>query len=150
MKIRFQLHWNSEGTPLRRAFKSPECLALFEQYLKWSGRYTSLSVSVGELTKAAGSTQLWLCHPSRRSEALSSEDLAECIDTLQSSGIKEWILAIGGPDGFSDKAIQELAPQKLWSFGPLTYPHELAAVIASEQIYRAFSILNHHPYHGGH
>ena len=32
----------------------------------------------------------------------------------------------------------------------MTLPHELARVVVAEQIYRAMTILNHHPYHGGH
>ncbi len=149
MKIRFQLSWSREGTPLKRAFKSTESQALFEKFLKWTGRYTAIEASVGPFEKNPAS-HLWICHPSRRAKTLSSEDLAESLLTLQSSGIKEWVIGIGGPDGFSDPEIEKLNPHKLWSFGPLTLPHELAAVIASEQIYRAFTILHHHPYHGGH
>jgi 23S rRNA (pseudouridine1915-N3)-methyltransferase len=32
----------------------------------------------------------------------------------------------------------------------MTLPHELAAVVAAEQIYRAFTILHRQPYHSGH
>ena len=42
-----------------------------------------------------------------------------------------------------------LKPDFMWSFGPQTLPHDLAAVIAAEQVYRAFSILNNLPYHRG-
>ena len=44
----------------------------------------------------------------------------------------------------------KLRPDLLWSLGPMTLPHELAAIIAAEQIYRAFTILHHLPYHAGH
>jgi len=36
------------------------------------------------------------------------------------------------------------------AFGRITLPHELAAVVAAEQIYRALTILAGHPYHTGH
>ncbi len=54
-------------------------------------------------------------------------------------------LMIGGPDGLS-QACRERA-DTLWSLSPLTLPHPLVRVIIAEQIYRAWSILTHHPYH---
>lgn len=51
---------------------------------------------------------------------------------------------IGGAEGFSE-AFRARADQ-LVSLGKMTLPHELARVIAVEQIYRAFAILNGHPY----
>lgn len=54
-------------------------------------------------------------------------------------------LVIGGAEGLSD-AVRTTAAQ-VWSLSRLTLPHQLARVIVVEQIYRAWSLLNHHPYH---
>jgi len=66
------------------------------------------------------------------------------------SGIQELQIVIGGPDGFPPKELEEMKPRLRWSFGPMTLPHELAAVVAVEQLYRAMTILHHQPYHSGH
>jgi len=54
-------------------------------------------------------------------------------------------IVIGGPDGISDELLSQ-ASIKL-SLSELTFPHPLVRVILIEQIYRAWSILNNHPYH---
>ena len=54
-------------------------------------------------------------------------------------------IVIGGPDGVSDELLSQ-ARQKI-SLSTLTFPHPLVRVILLEQIYRAWSILNNHPYH---
>lgn len=54
-------------------------------------------------------------------------------------------IIIGGPDGVSDELLSQSA-QKI-SLSALTFPHPLVRVILLEQIYRAWSILNNHPYH---
>lgn len=54
-------------------------------------------------------------------------------------------LLIGGPDGLSD-ACFERADER-WSLSPLTLPHGLARIIVAEALYRAWSLLAHHPYH---
>ena len=52
---------------------------------------------------------------------------------------------IGGPDGMSQQCRQQA--QNLWSLGRLTLPHPMVRAILAEQIYRAWSITRHHPYH---
>ena len=66
------------------------------------------------------------------------------------SGTKELQIVIGSAEGFSEKELAEWNPDLKWSFGPLTLPHELAAVVAAEQIYRALTILKRLPYHAAH
>lgn len=52
---------------------------------------------------------------------------------------------VGGAEGV-DVDLQRVA-QVRWSLGPATLPHELARVVALEQVYRAFTILHGLPYH---
>ena len=52
---------------------------------------------------------------------------------------------IGGPDGLS--ADCRAAANSLWSLSSLTLPHSMARVILLEQLYRAWSMLQNHPYH---
>ncbi|CAL7962543.1 23S rRNA m(3)psi1915 methyltransferase [Gammaproteobacteria bacterium] len=54
-------------------------------------------------------------------------------------------LLIGGPDGLSPECLQKA--QTIWSLSKLTLPHQLVKIFIAEQIYRAWSIINKHPYH---
>jgi 23S rRNA (pseudouridine1915-N3)-methyltransferase len=63
-------------------------------------------------------------------------------------GTQELIFAVGPADGWSAGALA--CAQQTLSLGKITLPHELARVVLAEQIYRAFTILHNHPYHGGH
>lgn len=85
-----------------------------------------------------------------RSKVLSSENLAIYLDAERAGGTVDLEIVIGGPDGFTSEEISRLHPALRWSFGPLTLPHELAAVVAAEQLYRAWTILKGRPYHLGH
>ncbi|MEL7400945.1 MAG: 23S rRNA (pseudouridine(1915)-N(3))-methyltransferase RlmH, partial [Pseudomonadota bacterium] len=54
-------------------------------------------------------------------------------------------LLIGGPDGLSRECLQRADAK--WSLSALTLPHPLVRIVLIEQLYRAWSILNNHPYH---
>jgi len=54
-------------------------------------------------------------------------------------------LLIGGPDGLAAECRQRA--QYIWSLSQLTLPHALVQVIVLEQLYRAVSIIQGHPYH---
>lgn len=81
----------------------------------------------------------------RKGEECSSEDLAKIIENLANNGVSELSFVIGGSNGVSDEIKKNAT--KLISFGKPTYPHQLFRVILSEQIYRAFTIINGLPYH---
>ena len=58
---------------------------------------------------------------------------------------RDLALLIGGPDGFAPEVLAR-ADYK-WALSKLTFPHALVRVVLAEQIYRAYSLLNNHPYH---
>jgi 23S rRNA (pseudouridine1915-N3)-methyltransferase len=81
--------------------------------------------------------------------------LGQSITTMKfSSMLESWLhqgkdvsILIGGPDGVSDELLSQSVHRL--SLSALTFPHPLVRVILIEQIYRAWSILNNHPYHRG-
>lgn len=74
----------------------------------------------------------------------STEQLAENLADWKMSGFN-YCLLIGGPDGLAPECLA-LATVK-WSLSPLTLPHPLVRILVIEQLYRACSILQNHPYH---
>ena len=81
-----------------------------------------------------------------RGAAWSSEQLAEQLSKWRMAG-RDLAFLIGGPDGHSRDVLQR-ADQR-WSLGPMTLPHMLVRLVVAEQLYRAVTILNGHPYHRG-
>jgi len=79
-----------------------------------------------------------------KGQQLGSRALAEKIDTWRQSS-RPVAVVIGGANGHGATIIE--SADFLWSLGPLTLQHELALVVALEQIYRAHTILAGHPYH---
>ena len=74
----------------------------------------------------------------------STKELAAKLDDWMQRGAPVAFL-VGGPDGLS-KACVARANER-WSLSNLTLPHGLVRVIAAEALYRAWSLLEHHPYH---
>ncbi|MDR0881005.1 MAG: 23S rRNA (pseudouridine(1915)-N(3))-methyltransferase RlmH [Candidatus Adiutrix sp.] len=76
---------------------------------------------------------------------MSSPELAARLEKIQLTGTGAVNLVVGGPWGVAGSLLDR-ADLRL-SLGPMTYPHELARLILLEQVYRAYAILNHLPYH---
>jgi 23S rRNA (pseudouridine1915-N3)-methyltransferase len=76
---------------------------------------------------------------------MASEKLASTIERYTVEGISHIVFVIGGSDGLTPEVKAKAALRM--SFGPLTLPHNLARVLLLEQIYRAFKIIRHEPYH---
>lgn len=74
----------------------------------------------------------------------STEQLSQQLGRWLADG-RDLALLVGGPDGI-DPDLSRRADQR-WSLSPLTLPHPLVRVVVAEQLYRAWSLLNGHPYH---
>ena len=74
----------------------------------------------------------------------NSQEFDGFLKGLREGGTRAVSFCVGGADGFSPKFQQEA--DLLLSISPLTLPHELARVVLLEQIYRAWTLLAHHPY----
>lgn len=81
-----------------------------------------------------------------RGIAWSSEQLADQLSNWRMAG-RDLAFLVGGPDGHACDVLQR-ADQR-WSLGPMTLPHMLVRLVVAEQLYRAVTILNGHPYHRG-
>lgn len=75
---------------------------------------------------------------------VTTRELADLLARWMADG-RDVALLIGGADGLAGDLLQQ-AELKL-SLSRLTLPHALARVMLAEQMYRAVSLLNNHPYH---
>jgi 23S rRNA (pseudouridine1915-N3)-methyltransferase len=138
--------------------KEPAIQALTDEYLKRISRYAEvaglalkdetaiLSLATGERRQQQKERHKLVLLDSRGKQ-LSSEELAEFLEREQVNATP-LLFAIGGSDGFSEEARRHA--RFTLSLGKMTLPHELARVVLVEQLYRAFTILENHPYHLGH
>ncbi len=76
---------------------------------------------------------------------LSSEELSKTLDDVSVSGKSTVDFVIGGSYGLSDE-VKRRADLRL-SMSKMTFPHQMARMILSEQIYRAFEISTNGKYH---
>lgn len=79
-----------------------------------------------------------------RGGSFTSEQLAVKIERLQQA-TSHLCFLIGGPEGLAEELLAKSNEQ--WSLSLLTLPHTLVRVTLLEALYRAWSIIHHHPYH---
>ena len=77
-------------------------------------------------------------------QAFDTPQLAKQLNRWYQDG-QNISLLIGGPDGLLPECLQ--ASKVRWSLSPLTLPHPMVRIVIAEQLYRAWTILNNHPYH---
>ena len=80
-----------------------------------------------------------------RGKLLSSIDFSQKLSAWRDTGVQDLAILIGGADGLDPNLRQEA--DFALSFGKMVWPHMLARVMLSEQLYRAASILGNAPYH---
>ena len=125
-----------------------ECvLKLTEIPLAQRARATPVARAVAEEGKrmlAAVAPQQLAVALDVKGRAWSTEQLAEQLQSWMQDG-RNLSLLVGGPDGLAPACL-ERAEQR-WSLSTLTLPHPLVRVLLAEQLYRAWTVLNGHPYH---
>lgn len=75
-----------------------------------------------------------------------------CTTTALASKLEAWLqnkpivtLYIGGPDGFTSEFLDQV--DLVLSLSSLTMPHMLVRLVLVEQLYRAWTVIQRHPYH---
>ena len=95
------------------------------------------------LSKLQNTDQLVLLDD--KGKDFTSIEFSQYLQKKMNSGIKQLVLVIGGPYGFSD-SIYKKAIAKI-SLSKMTFSHQMIRLFTVEQIYRAFTILKNEPYH---
>lgn len=122
-------------------------LELIEIPMAQRGKNTDLRRAIdqeGKRQLAALPARATVVALDERGKPWSTRQLSDQLDDWLGSG-DDVALLVGGPDGLAPECLAR-ARQK-WSLSPLTLPHPLVRVLLAEQIYRAWSLLNNHPYH---
>ncbi len=150
MRVYFHFGWVE--SPGKKVFKLKPAELLFQEYADRLQKFAPCEsgLSLPQERGFDSTHRIWMCDNHQGAMELSSEQLARKVEALETEGARALHILIGGSDGFSSEQIKNFKPQLRWSFGKLTLPHELAAVVAGEQLYRAWSILRGLPYHLGH
>jgi 23S rRNA (pseudouridine1915-N3)-methyltransferase len=79
-----------------------------------------------------------------RGQEITTSQLAKRMETWLSSG-RDIALVIGGADGLHASLKQRA--DWIWSLSKLTLPHGMVRIVLAEQLYRAWSVIQNHPYH---
>jgi 23S rRNA (pseudouridine1915-N3)-methyltransferase len=116
--------------------------AMAQEYIKRSTRYAK--VEMREINPARFDP--WAKHPGAAKILLDpqgrAQDSAALIAHIQK--FHDVVFIVGGSDGLPPE--WRARADLLLALSPMTMPHELARVILAEQIYRALTTLNGHPY----
>lgn len=74
-----------------------------------------------------------------------SAEMAAWLEKRMAAGVRRLCFVVGGPYGFS-KEVYDRANDRI-SLSRMTFSHQIVRAIFSEQLYRAFTIINNEPYH---
>lgn len=122
-------------------------LTIVEIPLMRRGKSTDLSRILEKemaMMSAAIPTNVRLIALDITGESFTSEQLADKVARLQQM-TSHLCFLIGGPEGLAAELITR--SDERWSLSKLTLPHTLVRITLLEALYRAWSILHHHPYH---
>lgn len=110
------------------------------------GRGTAAEIRQREGDRVAAATDGWtVVSFDRNGEQITSERLAELVGELEERAPQKTAFVVGGAEGIDPRILE--ASQHQLAFGRATLPHQLARVVAVEQLYRALTIRRGLPYH---
>ena len=130
--------------------RRPEIRALMDDYLVRIGRFADVQLtelredSAASLRKLALDSAATVVLLDDAGKTQTSAQFAKWLGETRDRGAREIVFLCGGAEGFPE-ALRRRATQKL-SLSTLTFSHELARVMLTEQLYRAFATLGGHPY----
>lgn len=142
-------------------FENSPHKAVFETYLKrlkWKVELKELelknaqNMSIEKIKQGEGElilkalrpvSKLIICDENGRQ--FKSRDFAKIISDFGVTGDSDLTFVIGGADGLAPEILKKAALKI--SFGLMTLPHLMVRAILAEQLYRAQTILEGHPYH---
>ena len=127
--------------PACKRTKNPSPAEL-EKYAITEG---GLILQAHQAKNSAGKREQLICLDVR-GKNLSTEALAAKVGEAMQLG-DDMAFVIGGADGISKEVLAHATFK--WSLSNLTLPHPLVRVLLMEQLYRAMTIIHHHPYHRG-
>lgn len=140
----------------RKSDANHELFLNYQKRLPWKVELRELEVKgnvQGEILKAKEAELLLAVVPNsakiialdEKGKTLSSREFAGVIKRYGDSGNSNLAFIIGGADGLSED-LKKKADLVL-SCGKMTFPHLMMRSFLIEQIYRAYTIINNHPYH---
>ena len=126
--------------------KDPHANAIAADFLARASRYAPIETR--EIRPER--TEPWVKHPAARrifldpaGKRVDSAGFTALIGRAEMEG-RDLVFLVGGHDGLPPGWAARA--DTLLSLSPLTFPHELARAMLTEQIYRAFATLRGHPY----
>jgi 23S rRNA (pseudouridine1915-N3)-methyltransferase len=129
---------------------NPHYKAAFEYYEKQLKKFKVIEIKESNIVLESSSVLKLLDKDAYKvvlaieGKLLSSEEFARHLETPLDMGKKIQII-IGGSEGLASSVKDEA--NLLLSFSKMTFPHQLARVMITEQVYRAIKIIEKHPYH---
>lgn len=105
----------------------------------------SIKEEEGKIILGALNSSDYVVLMDERGKEFTSTDFADWIQKQMNASRKRIVFVIGGPYGFSSNVYSRA--DFLFSLSKMTYTHEFAKLVLTEQLYRGFSILNGEPYH---
>ena len=117
-------------------------------YLKKIGPFEKIQFKVIKdekkwLDGVEAGDRIWICDERGRAE--SSIDFSKSLSRLRDGGSKKLVFILGGPFGIPDDIKDK--GEKTVLLSPFVLNQEVALVVLFEQIFRAYTIINNHPYH---